>query len=228
MAARNLALFDLDHTLLPIDSDHEWGRFLARIGAVDAEEYARKNEQFYQEYKDGKLDIHGFLRFALAPLAAYPREQLAAWHKQFMDEIILPEIKPQARELVERHRKAGDLTAVVTATNSFVTGPIAALFGVEHLLATEPATEGGADGARFTGEVEGLPNFREGKVTRCEDWLHSLGLDWGSFGASHFYSDSANDVPLLEKVTHPVATNPDERLRSLAQARGWPVLELFP
>ncbi|MBX3591358.1 MAG: HAD family hydrolase [Burkholderiaceae bacterium] len=218
-----LALFDLDYTLLPIDSDYEWARFLIRLGVVDGAEYERRNDLFFEQYHAGTLDIHEFLAFQLAPLAAHPRSQLDAWHRQFMDEVIAPAIRPSARALVDRHRIRGDLCAIVTATNEFVTAPIARAFGVEHLIAT--GIELLDD--RYTGRPRGTPSFREGKVRRTDEWLASLGRDWAGFARSFFYSDSVNDMPLLERVTDPVATNPDPRLTALAGERGWPVIRLF-
>jgi HAD superfamily hydrolase (TIGR01490 family) len=218
-----LALFDLDYTLLPIDSDYEWARFLIRLGVVDGAEYERRNDLFFEQYHAGTLDIHEFLAFQLAPLAAHPRSQLDAWHRQFMDEVIAPAIRPSARALVDRHRSRGDLCAIVTATNEFVTAPIARAFGVEHLIAT--GIELLDD--RYTGRPRGTPSFREGKVRRTDEWLASLGRDWAGFARSFFYSDSVNDMPLLERVTDPVATNPDPRLTALAGERGWPVIRLF-
>ena len=218
-----LALFDLDYTLLPIDSDYEWARFLIRLGVVDGAEYERRNDLFFEQYHAGTLDIHEFLAFQLAPLAAHPRSQLDAWHRQFMDEVIVPAIRPSARALVDRHRSSGDLCAIVTATNEFVTAPIARAFGVEHLIATGIELLDG----RYTGRPRGTPSFREGKVRRTDEWLASLGRDWAGFARSYFYSDSVNDMPLLERVTDPVATNPDPRLTALAGERGWPVIRLF-
>ena len=223
----NLALFDLDHTLIPTDSDHEWGRFLIRRGVVDEAEYQRKNDQFYADYKAGTLDIHAFLRFALAPLAAHPRDTLAQWHAEFMHDVILPKITPQAKALVDQHLDAGDLCCVVTATNSFVTRPIAQAFGIDHLIATEPATADGTPEGAFTGDGAGTPSFREGKVARVHEWLAHMGRGWSDFGHSTFYSDSANDVPLLEEVSDPVATNPDDTLRHLATQRNWRIMDLF-
>jgi HAD superfamily hydrolase (TIGR01490 family) len=219
----HLALFDLDHTLLPLDSDYEWSRFLAAVGAVDGERHRRENERFYREYLAGTMDIQEFLAFCLAPLAAHPREQLDAWHRQFMDEVILPAIRPQAQELVAGHAERGDLCAIVTATNEFVTAPIARRFGVAHLIATGVEEVDG----RFTGRPRGTPSYREGKIARTEEWLASLGHTWRGFERSWFYSDSANDIPLLSKVTDPVATNPDARLAAVARERGWPVIRLF-
>ena len=222
-----LALFDLDNTLLPCDSDYEWGQFLVRIGVVDSQYYAEQNERFYRDYKDGKLDIHEFLRFALKPLSEHSRAQLKEWHDAFMNEVIHGQLRQQALDLVKRHQDAGDLCCVVTATNSFVTRPIVERFGIEHLIATEPATTGDNPLANFTGAVKGLPNFREGKIQRVHDWLASQNLVLDQLPRSYFYSDSMNDLPLLEKVSNPVATNPDKRLRSEAAKRNWPILELF-
>jgi len=222
-----LALFDLDNTLLPCDSDYEWGQFLARIGVVDSQYYAKQNERFYQDYKDGKLDIHEFLRFALKPLSEHSRAQLKEWHDAFMNEVIHGQLRQQALDLVKRHQDAGDLCCVVTATNSFVTRPIVERFGIEHLIATEPATTGDNPLANFTGEVKGIPNFREGKIQRVHDWLATQSLALDQLPRSYFYSDSMNDLPLLEKVSHPVATNPDARLRNEAAKRNWTILELF-
>jgi len=222
-----LALFDLDHTLLPCDSDYEWGQFLARLGVVDSEFYAAQNLRFYQEYKDGTLNIEEFLRFALKPLAEHSRTQLKEWHDIFMTEVIAGHLHSQAMALVKRHLDAGDLCCVVTATNSFVTRPIVASFGIEHLVATNPATKGNDPLADFTGEVEGAPSFREGKILRVQDWLATQNLALDQLSRSYFYSDSMNDLPLLEKVSDPIATNPDARLRAEAAKRNWPILELF-
>lgn len=222
-----LALFDLDHTLLPCDSDYEWGQFLARIGVVDSEYYARQNERFYQDYKEGKLDIHEFLRFALKPLSKHSRAQLKEWHDAFMKEVINGQLRQEALDLVKRHQDAGDLCCVITATNSFVTRPIVESFGIEHLIATEPATKDNQPLANYTGEVSGIPNFREGKIQNLRNWLASQKLSLDTLPYSYFYSDSMNDLPLLEKVSHPVATNPDDRLRNEAKQRNWPILELF-
>uniref|UniRef100_B1XRT7 HAD-superfamily subfamily IB hydrolase, TIGR01490 n=1 Tax=Polynucleobacter necessarius subsp. necessarius (strain STIR1) TaxID=452638 RepID=B1XRT7_POLNS len=222
-----LALFDLDHTLLPCDSDYEWGQFLARIGVVDSEYHARQNERFYQDYKEGKLDIHEFLRFALKPLSEHSRAQLKEWHDAFMTEVINGQLRQEALDLVKRHQDAGDLCCVITATNSFVTRPIVESFGIEHLITTEPATTNNQPLANYTGEVKGIPNFREGKIQNLYDWLAFQNLSLGTLPYSYFYSDSMNDLPLLEKVSHPVATNPDDRLHNEAKQRNWPILELF-
>ena len=222
-----LALFDLDYTLLPCDSDYEWGQFLARIGVVDSEHYAKQNERFYQDYKDGKLDIHAFLRFALKPLSEHSRAQLKDWHDAFMKEVIHGQLHQSALDLVKRHQDAGDLCCVITATNSFVTRPIVESFGIEHLIATEPATINNDPLANYTGQVKGIPNFREGKVRNLHDWLTAQNLSFDQMPNSYFYSDSMNDLPLLEEVSNPIATNPDERLRNEAHQRHWPILELF-
>jgi HAD superfamily hydrolase (TIGR01490 family) len=217
-----LVLFDLDNTLLAGDSDFEWAQFLIDRGVLDRAAYEAENDRFFAQYKAGTLDIGEFLAFQLAPLARYPRARLDAWHAEFMDAKIRPMIGAPARDLVARHRDAGHLCAIVTATNSFVTAPIAREFGVPHLIATEPEARG--DG--YTGGVAGVPAFREGKVERLEQWLSALGRPLASFAASWFYSDSHNDLPLLERVTRPVAVDPDERLRGVAQGRGWPIVSL--
>lgn len=220
---RRLALFDLDHTLLPIDSDYEWGRFLGSIGAVDAESYDRTNSHFYEQYKAGTLVIEEFLAFSLAPLAANDAATLAGWQARFMTEVIAPIVRPEALALVASHRARSDLCAIVTATNDFVTAPIARLFDVENLIATRSEVIGD----RHTGKALGVPSFREGKIERTDEWLESLSMRWSDFGETFFYSDSMNDLPLLERASQPIATNPDPRLRLLAKDRGWRVLDLF-
>lgn len=219
-----LALFDLDNTLLSGDSDFEWAQFLISQGAVDGELQATKNTQFYADYQAGTLDIDAFLAFQLAPLARHPRAELDDWHRLYMATHILPRIQAPARALVEAHRAAGDLCAIVTATNAFVTGPIAREFGVPHLIATIP--EADARTGAFTGRPCGTPSFRAGKITRLEAWLVSLGLCWKSFESSHFYSDSHNDLPLLAAVTHPVAVDPDPTLAAHARKNGWKIMSL--
>jgi HAD superfamily hydrolase (TIGR01490 family) len=218
----NLALFDLDNTLLAGDSDFEWAQFLIGKGVLDREVHEARNVEFFEHYKAGTLDIQAFLEFQLAPLARHPRPQLDAWHREFMADRIRPMIGAAARALVRRHLDAGDLAAVVTATNSFVTGPIAAEFGIPHLVATIPAQ---ADG-RFTGAPRGVPAFKAGKIERVDAWLESLGLWWGAFAETWFYSDSHNDLPLLARVSHPVAVDPDETLRAHAQGAAWPIISL--
>ena len=213
----NLALFDLDNTLLNGDSDFEWAQFLIGKGVLDREVHEARNVEFFEHYKSGTLNIHAFLDFQLAPLARHARAELDAWHAEVLAPRIRPLINPAARNLVASHAEAGDLLAIVTATNSFVTGPIAREFGIPHLIATIPAQENG----RFTGKPRGLPSFREGKIARVEAWLESLGLWLGSFEQSWFYSDSLNDLPLLEKVTHPVAVDADATLARAAEERDW-------
>lgn len=220
----NLALFDLDHTILPLDSDYEWGQFLVRIGAVDADEFARRNAAFYAQYEAGTLDPVEYLEFALGTLARFPRKQLDQMHLQFMQEVIRPAIRPVAIDLVKKHQDAGDLVAIVTATNRYVTAPIAAAFGVDNLLAALPETN--AEG-EITGKLLGIPTSGEGKIVHTRAWLQQQGKALEDFPRSYFYSDSQNDIPLLSVVTDPVATNPNARLKAHAEARGWPILNLF-
>jgi len=217
-----LCLFDLDNTLLAGDSDYEWGQFLIDQGVLKREQYEAQNAEFFEQYKAGTLDIHEFLGFALRPLAAHMPQELERWHAEFMRSRIAPMIGAPARALVRRHLDAGELCAVVTATNSFVTAPIAREFGVPHLVATEPERVAG----RFTGRVAGTPCFRNGKIERVEAWLASLGHRLEQFAHSAFYSDSHNDLPLLERVTRPVAVDPDATLAAEAKLRGWPVISL--
>lgn len=214
-----LAIFDLDNTLLAGDSDYLWGRFLVQKGAVDGDRYERENERFYQLYKEGRLDIFEFLRFSLAPLRQHSRADLESWLSEFLETQITPLISEQARQLVEKHRQAGDTLMIITATNAFVTRPIAQRFGIEHLIASEPETLNG----HYTGEVAGEPSFREGKVKRLQAWLEANDAD---LQGSWFYSDSHNDLPLLERVENPVAVDPDEALAKVAQERAWPILQL--
>jgi HAD superfamily hydrolase (TIGR01490 family) len=216
-----LAIFDLDNTLLAGDSDYLWGRFLAAEGIVDAAIYERENERFYREYKDGTLDIGEFLRFSLRPLRDHPRAHLEALRERFVAELIAPIMLPAAKDLVESHREAGDTLIIITATNAFVTAPIAERFGIAHLIATQPAEEDG----HFTGEPAGRPAFREGKVERLDAWLRE---HRETLGGSSFYSDSHNDLPLLERVDRPIAVDPDPQLRETALSRGWPVISLRP
>ncbi len=220
----NLALFDLDNTLLPLDSDYEWGQFLVRAGAVEPAAFAARNAEFYAQYQNGTLDPIEYHEFALGTLSRFPRQQLDAWHAEFMDEIIRPSIRPEALALIARHKDADDMVAIITATNRFVTGPIASALGIHHLIAAEP--EVAADGT-ITGRLVGTPPFGPGKVINTQAWLASLGRTLGDFGRSTFYSDSQNDIPLLSAVTHPVATNPNASLAAHAQAHGWPILQLF-
>ena len=215
-----LVLFDLDNTLLAGDSDFEWAQYLISRGVLDKEVYEARNQTFFDQYKAGTLNIFEFLDFQLKPLARHSRQQLDTWHREFMDSRVLPMMTTAARSLVNRHIEAGAVVAIVTATNSFVTYPIARAFGIPHLIATVPAQEDGA----FTGKPRGTPAFKEGKIERVEAWLESLGLCWASFERSWFYSDSHNDLPLLNKVSDPVAVDPDETLLNHANARGWACL----
>jgi HAD superfamily hydrolase (TIGR01490 family) len=218
-----LALFDLDHTLLPLDSDHSWGVFTTELGWNDPLEFSHRNDAFYAHYQAGTLDIHDYVRFATRAAREQGATATAHAHARYMDEVIRPSITPQALSLVRSHQHAGDTVMIVTATNEFVTRPIAQAFGVDELIAVD--LERDAKGW-ITGEIRGTPSFREGKVTRVGQWLAHQGLAWSDVEIT-FYSDSMNDLPLLEKVHHPVATNPDARLRQLATERGWRILELF-
>ncbi len=220
----NLALFDLDHTLIPLDSDYEWGQFLVRIGAVDADEFAARNAAFFAQYQAGTLDPVEYLEFALGTLAQFPRNQLDAWHAQFMDEVIKPVIKPVALDLLKRHQDADDQVVIITATNRFVTAPIATAFGVRNLIAAEP--EETAQG-EITGKLLGIPTSGPGKVVHINEWLAARSKTLASFAQSYFYSDSQNDIPLLSAVTNPIATNPNALLKAHAQAQGWPIINLF-
>ncbi len=219
-----LALFDLDNTLLPIDSDVSWAKFLIDRKIVDADWYAKRNDYFYAQYLAGTLDIYEFLDFQLAPLARHPRAQLDALRESFIEEVIRPHLMPQAKALVKEHQDKGALCAIVTATNSFITGPIAKEFGIDHLIATEIEMDARGE---FTGKPSGLPSFREGKITRVEQWLALMGHGIADFSHSTFYSDSFNDLPLLARVMHPVAVNPDARLLAHATEQNWQVLHLF-
>jgi len=219
-----LALFDLDHTLLPLDSDYEWNVFTTALGWHDPVEFNRQNDSFYAQYQAGTLDIHEYVRFATAALCAQGAEKSQSAHAKFMATVVQPVIRPAALSLVQQHLTAGDAVVIVTATNEFVTRPIASAFGVTELIAVRLACD--ADSGWFSGEISGTPSFREGKVARVEQWLAERGLTWASVESS-FYSDSMNDLPLLEKVTHPVATNPEDRLRAIALERGWRILDLF-
>ncbi|MRW92396.1 HAD-IB family hydrolase [Duganella sp. FT80W] len=220
----NLALFDLDHTLLPIDSDYEWGQFLVRIGAVDAVEFDRRNKDFFAQYQAGTLDPVEYLEFTLGTLASFPRERLLAMQAQYMDEVIAPALRPAARALLQKHLDQGDLVAIVTATNHFVTAPIAKALGVEHLIAAMPEVD--AEG-HPTGKLLGTPTQGPGKIVHTKAWLEKMGKTLQDFDTVHFYSDSHNDLPLMSIVSHPVATNPNDQLKTHAAAQGWPLIELF-
>ncbi len=218
----NLALFDLDNTLLSGDSDFEWAQFLVEQGVLDRELFETKNLMFYEQYKAGNLNILEFLDFQLQPLSRHARKVLDVWHEDFMRIKVRPMMGAAAKELVARHRGAGDVCVVITATNSFVTTPIAREFGVEHLIGTDPELING----EFTGRVSGIPSFREGKITRLESWMADRGWNWSSFEETTFYSDSLNDLPLLSKVKNPIAVDPDPTLRKHAEEQGWKIISL--
>ena len=222
-----LALFDLDHTLLPIDSDYAWGVFTTTIGWTDPVDFNRRNDEFYAHYKAGTLDIHDYVRFATDAVRRQGALKAEAAHADFMRSVIEPAIRSQALDLVRAHQQAGDAVVIVTATNEFVTRPIAQAFGVAELIAVELARDTAPGGSGWiTGEIAGVPSAREGKVTRVQQWLHQRGLAWADVETT-FYTDSINDLSLMETVTHPVATNPDARLRAIAEARQWRILDLF-
>jgi HAD superfamily hydrolase (TIGR01490 family) len=220
----NLCLFDLDDTLLPIDSDHAWGEFVTRLGWVDAAEFTRRNDAFYAQYKAGQLDIHEYIAFATEPLRERDAADTMAAHRRFMAEVIGPNLRPAALDLVRSHRERGDRIALVTATNDFITAPIAQAFGIDTLIAVR--LERGPGGT-ITGRIDGTPSYREGKVQRVAQWLNESGADWADFERISVYSDSVNDLALLERATEPVATNPSTALKAIALERGWRVLQLF-
>jgi HAD superfamily hydrolase (TIGR01490 family) len=222
-----LALFDLDHTLLPIDSDYAWGVFTTTIGWTDPVDFNRRNDEFYAHYKAGTLDIHDYVRFTTDAVRRQGALKAEAAHADFMRSVIEPAIRSQALDLVRAHQQAGDAVVIVTATNEFVTRPIAQAFGVAELIAVELARDTAPGGSGWiTGEIAGVPSAREGKVTRVQQWLHQRGLAWPDVETT-FYTDSINDLSLMETVSHPVATNPDARLRAIAEARQWRILDLF-
>lgn len=220
----NLTLFDLDGTLIPVDSDHSFGAFMVDVGWVDGEAWGARNDEFFAQYNAGTLDLPAYVEFATSAWRNRPLDEALAMRERFMTEIGKPALRPEAMALVEQHRAAGDLIALVTATNEFVTAPFAEAFGIEHLIAVQ--LERDAAG-RYTGAIRGVPSFREGKIARVESWLQGLGAQWGGFERVTFYSDSTNDLPLLERVSHPVATNPSASLARIAGERGWPQLQLF-
>ncbi|NLY64213.1 MAG: HAD family hydrolase [Alcaligenaceae bacterium] len=224
MTHKNLALFDLDHTLLPIDTDVEWVDFLARNNlAGDPELIQKKNQELMDKYTAGVLRIEESAEFMLGFLKMHTPYDLARFHEKFMCDVVRPAIKQSAIELVKQHQESGDLCCIVTATNTFVTAPVARAFGIENLIGVLPEYTNG----RYTGHFVGTPSYREGKVTRVNEWLSSLGKTLNDFNATYFYSDSQNDLPLLEVVSNPVATNPGEVLRKTAEEKGWPVIDLF-
>lgn len=219
---QNLALFDLDNTLLAGDSDYNWSVFLIGEGLLDGEKHKTRNEQFYQDYKNGCLDIYAFLEFQLKPLSQHSKKLLDELHLKYMEKVIRPMMTQKAQDLVNKHKAAGDLCVVITATNSFVTKPIATAYGIEHLIGTDPEMVNG----EYTGAVSGVPSFQEGKVTRINQWLAERGTSLADFETSYFYSDSHNDLPLMKLVTNPVAVDADEILTDYAQQQGWPLITL--
>jgi HAD superfamily hydrolase (TIGR01490 family) len=222
-----IALFDLDHTLLPLDSDYAWGEFTTQIGWTDPVEFKKRNDEFFAQYKKGELKISEYVRFATAAIKAHGATESIAAHARFMSATIEPAIKKSARNLVAKHRIAGDQIVIVTATNEFVTRPIATAFGIEDLIAVQLERDESVGGTGWiTGEIKGVPSAHEGKVTRVEAWLSAKNLCWKDVHTT-FYTDSINDIALLEKVNVPIATNPDARLRAVATERGWQILELF-
>ena len=220
----NLTLFDLDGTLLPGDSDHAFGEFLVAQGWVDGEHFQRRNDAFYEDYVAGRLDVHAYVEFATSAWRGRSADELRRVMQAFVEDVIRPMLMPSAQALVRRHQQAGDRVALVTATVDFITRPIAELFGIDHLIATELARD--AHG-RVLGSIDGVPCFRHGKIERVEAWLAAQRLKLADFERSTFYSDSTNDLPLLEHVSHPVATNPGPALERLAVERRWPILKLF-
>ncbi len=219
---QNLALFDLDNTLLAGDSDYNWSLFLIKQGLLDEKTHHERNEQFYLDYKNGNLDIYKFLAFQLKPLSEHSVADLNALHAKYMDTVIRPMMTKKAQDLVNQHKAQGDLCLVITATNSFVTKPIAQAYGIAHLIGTDPEMVNGA----YTGGVAGVPSFQEGKVTRLKQWLAERGQALADFEQSYFYSDSHNDLPLMKLVTHPVAVDADAKLTDYAQQHGWPHISL--
>ena len=219
---QNLALFDLDNTLLAGDSDYNWSLFLINQGLLDAKTHQERNEQFYLDYKNGHLDIYKFLEFQLKPLSQHPVKFLDALHVKFMDQVIRPMMTKKAQNLVDKHKAQGDLCLIITATNSFVTKPIASAYGIENLIGTDPEMLDG----QYTGGVTGVPSFQEGKVTRINQWLAARGQTLSSFETSYFYSDSHNDLPLMKLVTNPVAVDADTTLTEYAQQQGWSHISL--
>jgi len=219
----NLTLFDLDGTLIPGDSDHAFGGYMVDIGWAEGLAWRARNDQFYADYCAGRLDLNAYIEFTTGAWRKRPADEVAAMQERFSREVMADQLLPQARALVERHQAAGDLVAIVTATNEFVTAPIARAFGVEHLIAVELEQVDG----RYTGRIKGTPSFQAGKITRVHEWLAGLGRQWQDFERVNFYSDSINDLPLLELASHPVATNPAPSLEKIAAERGWPILNLF-
>jgi HAD superfamily hydrolase (TIGR01490 family) len=222
MKKQNLALFDLDNTLLAGDSDYSWSLFLINEGLLDAKTHHERNEQFYLDYKNGNLDIVKFLEFQLRPLSQHPKKFLDQLHVKFMQQVVRPMMMQKAQDLVDQHKAQGDLCLVITATNSFVTKPIAEAYGIAHLIGTEPEMVNG----EYTGGVTGVPSFQQGKVTRINEWLEARGQQLSDFEVSYFYSDSHNDLPLMKLVSHPVAVDPDPTLAAYAAEQDWSQISL--
>lgn len=220
----NLTLFDLDGTLIPVDSDHAFGAFMVEVGWVDGAVWGARNDEFFAQYNAGTLNLPAYIEFATSAWRSRPLAEALAMRERFMAEVMKPALRPAAVALVEQHRAAGDLIALVTATNEFITAPIAEAFGIPHLIAVQLQRD---EQGRYTGAVQGVPSYREGKIARVDDWLQGLGAQWRDFERVNFYSDSTNDLPLLERVSHPVATNPSPSLAQIAAERGWPQLHLF-
>ena len=214
-----LTLFDLDNTLITNDSDYLWGQYLVENNIVDPQQYEEKNRQFFEDYEQGKLDIDSYLRFSLEPLTQFPLQQLYQWRTHYVQSVIEPLIAPGTPALLKKHRDQGDTLVIISATNLFVTEPIAALLGIEHILSTVPEMKDG----KYTGNYIGIPTFQQGKVTALQNWMQQHKKD---LTGSSFYSDSHNDLPLLEQVDYPFAVNPDERLEATARQRNWPILDL--
>ena len=223
-SARGLALFDLDHTLIPLDSDHGFGEWMCELGWTDADGFRQANDQFYADYKAACLDLSAYVRFSTAPWRARSREEQAWAVQGFLDQVIRPCLHPQAQALVDHHRQQGDWLAIVTATNEFVSRPVAELFRPDEILAVNLCRD---EAGNMTGEIDGVPTYQAGKITRVESWLSGLGRSLASFDRVSFYSDSPNDLPLLERVGDPVATNPSPELEAIALERGWRILKLF-
>jgi HAD superfamily hydrolase (TIGR01490 family) len=222
MTTQNLALFDLDNTLLAGDSDYNWSLFLISEGLLDAKTHHDRNEQFYLDYKNGCLNIVEFLKFQLKPLSEHPKKFLDELHLKYMQKVIRPMMTVKAQALVDKHKAAGDLCVVITATNSFVTKPIATAYGIEHLIGSDPEMVNG----EYTGGVTGVPTYKEGKVIRLNQWLEARGKKLTDFEKSYFYSDSHNDLPLMKLVTNPVAVDADAILTEYAKAQDWPIISL--
>jgi HAD superfamily hydrolase (TIGR01490 family) len=224
---QNITLFDLDHTLLPLDSDYSWGEFTTQIGWTDPVAFKNRNDEFFAQYKKGELKISEYVRFATQAIKDQGAAKSAAAHAEFMKIVIQPAIKQAATDLIAKHRAAGDQLVIVTATNEFVTRPIATAFGIDELIAVQLEKDETVGGTGWiTGEIKGVPSAHEGKVTRMEQWLAAKNLSWQDVHTT-FYTDSINDIALLEKVNVPIATNPDARLRAVAEEREWQILELF-